>query len=479
MNQEEINKLKSLFQADISDPNFVLEYWKDKAREKERRQDEDDIAPPQTRAQRTAVEPSPQPPSLNAVYKYKGDIAKQLYKMAAPEYKNKGINQITTDINNIVQPARSMRGRINNVSNNIQSFNANKKKLLQMLGQIRKSETNQQGLNRVLQSGGMTDLMQKLGIDEDIKNKKFPFPDLQTNYDRWKIKSGQSDAALNAIKEYLDNKEAEMVDRLNILQGAELEIQDDLFNEALTKYAPPKSLNLQMQSGPMYARLATPEERARLQAMSSSEYTVPEADLQEEYTNTERPELDISRASSVQKEQSKPDLDLSDVSAEYERLRQDAEDEDEDEDEDERPELKDPADEVSTLNDAFKTITNYQEYLDPKAFADLAKNVRAMQDYITEISVLSASKGASAGKIAGAREKFEEIKSTVRKNLQNSYKQIMDKLNIYKDAVSAEDALISEIKSLASYEQYTQLPPAIFEQLPEDIKKKCLYLMES
>ena len=91
---------------------------------------------------------------------------------------------------------------------------------------------------------------------------------------------------------------------------------------------------------------------------------------------------------------------------------------------------------------------------------------------------MSASNGASAGKISGAREKFEEIKSTVRKNLQNSYKQIMDKLTIYKDAVSAEDALISEIKSLASYEQYTQLPPAIFEQLPEDIKKKCLYLME-
>jgi hypothetical protein len=201
-----------------------------------------------------------------------------------------------------------------------------------------------------------------------------------------------------------------------------------------------------------------------------------EPDLQEEDTNTERPELEYEgRLGGINVRPSKPNLDLSNVKAEYERLRQDAEDEDEDED---IHDVIDPADEVAVLNDSFKNITKYQDYLDPKAFANLAKNVKAMQDYITEISILSAKKGAEAGEIAGARKKFEEIKSTVRKNLQNSYKQIMDKLTIYKDAVSAEDALISEIKSLASYEQFTQLPPAIFEQLPEDIKKKCLYLME-
>jgi hypothetical protein len=54
----------------------------------------------------------------------------------------------------------------------------------------------------------------------------------------------------------------------------------------------------------------------------------------------------------------------------------------------------------------------------------------------------------------------------------------LNKLNAYSNSVSAEDALISEIKSLASYEQYSQLPPDIFEKLPDDIKNKVIRLME-
>jgi hypothetical protein len=123
-----------------------------------------------------------------------------------------------------------------------------------------------------------------------------------------------------------------------------------------------------------------------------------------------------------------------------------------------------------TLDAYTKLINDYKEYLTPDVITKLKDDVDQLNDYMKNVGRIAADKSA--------KKTYLDMLKKIKHNVETNYKQIMDKLNIYSNAVSAEDALISEIKSLASYETYTQLPPAIFEQLPEDIKKKCLYLME-
>lgn len=123
-----------------------------------------------------------------------------------------------------------------------------------------------------------------------------------------------------------------------------------------------------------------------------------------------------------------------------------------------------------TLDAYHELVDKYKKYLTPDVITKLKDDVDQLNDYMKNVGRIAADKSA--------KKTYLDMLKKIKHNVETNYKQIMDKLTIYKDAVSAEDALISEIKSLASYEQYTQLPPAIFEQLPEDIKKKCLYLME-
>ena len=120
---------------------------------------------------------------------------------------------------------------------------------------------------------------------------------------------------------------------------------------------------------------------------------------------------------------------------------------------------------------AFKElITNYSKFLTPEVITELEGEVEQIKDYIND----ARDKGVKAGEI----KKYYELVKKVRENVRNNYQDIMNKLNAYSNSVSAEDALISEIKSLASYEQYSQLPPDIFEKLPDDIKNKVIRLME-
>lgn len=123
-----------------------------------------------------------------------------------------------------------------------------------------------------------------------------------------------------------------------------------------------------------------------------------------------------------------------------------------------------------TLDAYTKLIKDYKQYLTPDVITKLKDDVDQLSDYMKNVGRIAADKSA--------KKTYLDMLKKIKHNVETNYKQIMDKLNIYSNSVSAEDALINEIKSLASYEQYTQLPPAIFEQLPEDIKKKCLYLME-
>lgn len=120
---------------------------------------------------------------------------------------------------------------------------------------------------------------------------------------------------------------------------------------------------------------------------------------------------------------------------------------------------------------AFKElITNYSKFLTPEVITELEGEVEQIKDYIND----ARDKGVKAGEI----KKYYELVNKVRENVRNNYQDILNKLNAYSNSVSAEDALISEIKSLASYEQYSQLPPEIFEKLPDDIKNKVIRLME-
>lgn len=120
---------------------------------------------------------------------------------------------------------------------------------------------------------------------------------------------------------------------------------------------------------------------------------------------------------------------------------------------------------------AFKElITNYSKFLTPEVITELEGEVEQIKDYIND----ARDKGVKAGEI----KKYYELVNKVRENVRNNYQDILNKLNAYSNSVSAEDALISEIKSLASYEQYSQLPPDIFEKLPDDIKNKVIRLME-
>lgn len=123
-----------------------------------------------------------------------------------------------------------------------------------------------------------------------------------------------------------------------------------------------------------------------------------------------------------------------------------------------------------TLDAYTELITKYKDYLTPDVITKLKDDVDQLSDYMKDVGRIAADKSA--------KKTYLDMLKKIKHNVATNYKQIMDKLSIYSNSVSAEDAIINEIKSLASYEQYTQLPPAIFENLPEDIKKKCLYLME-
>lgn len=123
-----------------------------------------------------------------------------------------------------------------------------------------------------------------------------------------------------------------------------------------------------------------------------------------------------------------------------------------------------------TLDAYTKLISDYKSYLTPEVITKLKDDVEQLNEYMKNVGRIAADKSA--------KKTYLEMLKKIKHNVETNYKQIMDKLNIYSNSVSAEDAIINEIKSLASYEQYTQLPPAIFEELPENIKKKCLYLME-
>ena len=121
--------------------------------------------------------------------------------------------------------------------------------------------------------------------------------------------------------------------------------------------------------------------------------------------------------------------------------------------------------------DAYKElISKYSKFLTPDVITDLETEVKQINDYINDARL----KGFKAGEI----KKYNDLVDKVRNNVRNHYQDILNKLNAYSNSVSAEDAIINEIKSLASYEQYSQLPPNIFEKLPEDIKSKVMRLME-
>lgn len=123
-----------------------------------------------------------------------------------------------------------------------------------------------------------------------------------------------------------------------------------------------------------------------------------------------------------------------------------------------------------TLETYKELISNYSQYLTPEVISDLEKNVQQINDYISDARL----KGVSAGKLA----EYTRLVNTVRKNVRDNYQNILNKMQAYSNSVSAEDAILNEIKSLASYEQYSQLPPAIFEKLPDEIKNKVMRLME-
>lgn len=121
--------------------------------------------------------------------------------------------------------------------------------------------------------------------------------------------------------------------------------------------------------------------------------------------------------------------------------------------------------------EAYKElITKYSDYLNPKVLTELEENVKQINDYISDARL----KGVSAGQMA----EYTRLVNQVRKNVRDNYQNILNKMQAYSNSVSAEDAILNEIKSLASYEQYSQLPPAIFEKLPDEIKNKVMRLME-
>ena len=123
-----------------------------------------------------------------------------------------------------------------------------------------------------------------------------------------------------------------------------------------------------------------------------------------------------------------------------------------------------------TLEAYKELITKYSEYLNPEVLTELEAKVQQLNDYISDARV----KGVTAGKLA----EYTRLVNQVRKNVRDNYQNILTKMQAYSNSVSAEDAILNEIKSLASYEQYSQLPPAIFEKLPDEIKNKVMRLME-
>lgn len=120
--------------------------------------------------------------------------------------------------------------------------------------------------------------------------------------------------------------------------------------------------------------------------------------------------------------------------------------------------------------DAVEELKKYKDQLTPEVMTKLENEVQQIKDYINDARL----KGVDAGKL----EEHIKLVNKVRNNVKNHYQDILNKLNAYSQTVHDEDAIISEIKSLASYEQYTQLPPDIFERLPENIKSKVMRLME-
>lgn len=123
-----------------------------------------------------------------------------------------------------------------------------------------------------------------------------------------------------------------------------------------------------------------------------------------------------------------------------------------------------------TLETYKELISNYSQYLTPEVISELEKNVQQINDYISDARL----KGVTAGQMA----EYTRLVNQVRKNVRDNYQNILNKMQAYSNSVSAEDAILNEIKSLASYEQYSQLPPAIFEKLPDEIKNKVMRLME-
>lgn len=123
-----------------------------------------------------------------------------------------------------------------------------------------------------------------------------------------------------------------------------------------------------------------------------------------------------------------------------------------------------------TLETYKELITKYSEYLNPQVLTELEVGVKQLNDYINDARL----KGVSAGQMA----EYTRLVNQVRKNVRDNYQNILTKMQAYSNSVGAEDAILNEIKSLASYEQYSQLPPAIFEKLPDEIKNKVMRLME-
>lgn len=123
-----------------------------------------------------------------------------------------------------------------------------------------------------------------------------------------------------------------------------------------------------------------------------------------------------------------------------------------------------------TLETYKELITKYSDYLNPQVITELEGNVKQLNDYISDARL----KGVTAGQMA----EYTRLVNQVRKNVRDNYQNILTKMQAYSNSVSAEDAILNEIKALASYEQYSQLPPAIFEKLPDEIKNKVMRLME-
>ena len=123
-----------------------------------------------------------------------------------------------------------------------------------------------------------------------------------------------------------------------------------------------------------------------------------------------------------------------------------------------------------TLEAYKELITKYSHYLNPQVLTELEAGVQQLNDYISDARL----KGVSAGEMA----EYTRLVNQVRKNVRDNYQNILTKMQAYSNSVSAEDAILNEIRSLASYEQYSQLPPAIFEKLPDEIKNKVMRLME-